>query len=312
MPNPNPVVEPEVEATAQPAEAEAGGADGNTMLRFTLVTGAWFVGLFGLMRLPWVERTLLTPFAKVQQGVADQLTGAPSDLVYADASCSGGDPLALCAGAIFAFPATWGARLRGAAVGFTLITAFNVVRLGHLSLIAENRELLDLLHVLRLARHPDPGRGGVRLRLDGPAGLRRRRQRRRGRGGVVRRRGARGRGAALPAAGGGPGGGVLRHGAVLLRERVRRRRRGLDRGGGRRDPGCGRDDGRGLGGGDPHRARSVRRHAGVHLHAAHPALRGGGAGGADGLASADRDAGGDAGRLLRPRRLAAAGPGRPR
>ena len=94
------------------------------MLRFTLVTGAWFVGLFGLMRLPWVERVLLTPFAEVQQRVADQLTGAPSDLVYADASCSGGDPLALCAGAIFAFPATWGSRLRGAAVGFTLITAF--------------------------------------------------------------------------------------------------------------------------------------------------------------------------------------------
>ena len=117
------------------------------MLRFTLVTGAWFVGLFGLMRLPWVERVLLTPFAGVQQQVADQLTGAPSDLVYADASCSGGDPLALCAGAIFAFPATWGSRLRGAAVGFTVITALNIVRLGHLSLVAENRALLDLLHV---------------------------------------------------------------------------------------------------------------------------------------------------------------------
>ena len=117
------------------------------MLRFTLVTGAWFVGLFGLMRLPWVERVVLTPFAGVQQRVADQLTGAPSELVYADASCSGGDPLALCAGAIFAFPATWGARLRGATVGFTLITAVNVVRLGNLSLVAEDKALLDLLHV---------------------------------------------------------------------------------------------------------------------------------------------------------------------
>ena len=93
--------------------------------------------------------------------MADQLTGAPSDLVYADASCSGGDPLALCAGAIFAFPATWGARLRGAAVGFTLITAVNVVRLGNLSLVAENKALLDLSARLRLASGPDPGRGGV-------------------------------------------------------------------------------------------------------------------------------------------------------
>ena len=83
-------------------------------------------------------QTLLTPFAQVQQGVADQLTGGPSDLVYANASCSGGDPMALCMGAIFAFPATWGARLRGVAVGLTLITALNIVRLGNLSLIAEN------------------------------------------------------------------------------------------------------------------------------------------------------------------------------
>ena len=132
---------------AAAAEPAADAPEGNAMLRFTLITGAWFVGLFGLMRLRWVEQSLLTPFAAVQQRVADQLTGAPSNLVYADASCSGGDPLALCAGAIFAFPATWGARLRGVAVGFTLITMFNVVRLGHLSLIAENRTLLDVLHV---------------------------------------------------------------------------------------------------------------------------------------------------------------------
>ena len=141
------VDESALEAPVEPAGTEPGGAEGDAMLRFTLVTGAWFVGLFGLMRLPWVERVLLTPFAAVQQRVADQLTGAPSDLVYADASCSGGDPLALCAGAMLAFPATWGARLRGAAIGFTVITAVNIVRLGNLSLVAENKALLDLLHV---------------------------------------------------------------------------------------------------------------------------------------------------------------------
>ena len=143
---------PAVQAAARPlasrsSEPVSAAPQGHAMLRFTLVTGAWFVGLFGLMRLAWVERVLLTPFAALQQRVADQLTGAPSDLVYADASCSGGDPLALCAAAIFAFPATWGSRFRGAAVGFTVITALNVVRLGHLSLIAENGALLDLLHV---------------------------------------------------------------------------------------------------------------------------------------------------------------------
>ena len=145
-PNAGPDIEAEV-VRSDVADSEPGGTEGNRMLRFTLVTGAWFVALFGLMRLSWVERNLLTPFAEVQQRVADQLTGAPSNLVYADASCSGGDPLALCAGAIFAFPATWGARLRGAAVGFTVITALNIVRLGNLSLVAENKALLDLLHV---------------------------------------------------------------------------------------------------------------------------------------------------------------------
>ena len=114
---------------------------------YLLTVGAWFVGLFGLLRLDWVERSLLTPFARVQQQVADQLTGAPSDLVYADASCSGGDPMALCAGAILAFPAAWGARLRGAALGLLAISLLNVVRLGHLSLVATDRGLLELLHV---------------------------------------------------------------------------------------------------------------------------------------------------------------------
>ena len=116
-------------------------------LRFALTVGAWFVGLFGIMRLGWVERHVLTPFAQLQQAVSDQLTGAPSNAVYADASCSGGDPMALCLGAIFAFPATWSARMRGAAVGLLAITALNIVRLGNLSLVASDRALLDLLHV---------------------------------------------------------------------------------------------------------------------------------------------------------------------
>ena len=129
-------------SASSPAPAGSGGA-----LRFALTVGAWFVGLFGLMRLGWVERNLLTPFAQVQQEVADQLTGAPSNLVYADASCSGGDPMALCLGAIFAFPATWSSRMRGAAVGLLAITALNIVRLGNLSLVAADRSLLDLLHI---------------------------------------------------------------------------------------------------------------------------------------------------------------------
>ena len=130
------------DAAGRESAAESGGS-----LRFALTIGAWFVGLFGLMRLGWVEHTLLTPFAQIQQRVAEQLTGVTSGLLYADASCSGGDPMALCMGAIFAYPAAWGSRLRGAAVGLIAITALNVVRLGSLSMVAENRGLLDVLHL---------------------------------------------------------------------------------------------------------------------------------------------------------------------
>ena len=116
-------------------------------MRFLLTLGAWFVGLFGIMRLRWVEDNLLTPLAEVQQGVADQLTGAPSDMVYADPSCSGGDPMALCLGAMLAYPAAWGARLRGAALGLLVIVLLNVVRLGNLSLVVEaDFGLFELLH----------------------------------------------------------------------------------------------------------------------------------------------------------------------
>ena len=58
------------DAAGRESAAESGGS-----LRFALTIGAWFVGLFGLMRLGWVEHTLLTPFAQLQQRVAEQLTG---------------------------------------------------------------------------------------------------------------------------------------------------------------------------------------------------------------------------------------------
>ena len=115
--------------------------------RFVLTLGAYFVGLFGLMRLDWVEDNLLTPLAQIQQQVADQLTGAHTDLLVFNASCSGGDPMALCAGAILAYPAAWGSRLRGAALGLLAIVLLNVVRIGNLSMVAADRDLFYLLHI---------------------------------------------------------------------------------------------------------------------------------------------------------------------
>ena len=42
-----PVVKPAIDVTPGPADRENGGQEKNPMLRFSLVIGAWFVGLFG-------------------------------------------------------------------------------------------------------------------------------------------------------------------------------------------------------------------------------------------------------------------------
>ena len=139
------------------------------VLRFALTAGAWFIGLFGLMRLGWVERQILVPFAQLQERVADQLTGVQTDAVYVDASCSGGDAMALCLGAVLAFPATWSARLRGAGIGLLVIAAFNTVRIGNLSLVATHPIAPRPPPYLHLAGHPYRGGGRLCVRLDASA-----------------------------------------------------------------------------------------------------------------------------------------------
>ena len=48
---------------------------------------------------------------------------------------------------IFAFPASWRARIRGGSVGLLLIVALNTLRIGTLSFVAGNGSLMTLLHV---------------------------------------------------------------------------------------------------------------------------------------------------------------------
>ena len=117
------------------------------LIRYTVTTGAWIVGLFGVTRLEWTNSHVLIPLARLQQLVADQLTGATPGRVIVDASCSGGDAMALCLGAMLAFPAPWRARLHGGAFGLLLITGLNTVRIGHLSLVADDPSRFTLLHV---------------------------------------------------------------------------------------------------------------------------------------------------------------------
>ena len=126
------------------------------------------------MRLPWVERVLLTPFAEVQQRVADQLTGRAVGPRLRRRELQRRGPAGALRGGDLRVPD----RLGGAAArGGGRVHADH--RREHRPARAPVTDRGEPGAArpaarLRLARHPDPRRGGLRLRLDGPAGLRRR------------------------------------------------------------------------------------------------------------------------------------------
>ena len=119
----------------------------DSVARFVVTVAVSVVGLFGLMRLGWVQQHLLLPFAGLQQQLAVDLFGAPPNAVVVDLSCTGADAIALCLGVIFAFPASWRARLWGGSLGLLLITVLNTLRIGTLSFAAGHPALMNLLHV---------------------------------------------------------------------------------------------------------------------------------------------------------------------
>jgi exosortase/archaeosortase family protein len=119
----------------------------NPALGFVLRAAFWVVLLFGTLRLEWVQQNLLIPFAGLQHQVACGIAGTPKDAVVVNQSCTGSDAMALCVGAILAFPAPWRRRLVGCALGLVLISAVNTVRIGTLSMLVDNRELFKLLHL---------------------------------------------------------------------------------------------------------------------------------------------------------------------
>ena len=68
---------------------------------------AWWLGLFGLLRLPWVGAHLLLPVTQLQAAAGSALLGPSSLPVEATLACSGADALALCLGAVLAYPVRW-------------------------------------------------------------------------------------------------------------------------------------------------------------------------------------------------------------
>jgi exosortase/archaeosortase family protein len=114
---------------------------------FALRGVAWSLGFFGLLRLPWIEAQVLWPFARLQGMAAVGVFGTPALPVEATLACSGADALALCLGAICAYPVPWPRRLAGAAGGFALILSLNTLRIGTLGRAAASPASFNALHL---------------------------------------------------------------------------------------------------------------------------------------------------------------------
>jgi len=115
--------------------------------RFALRAVAWSLGLFGLLRLNWVETHALLPLTRLQGRLAVGLCGVPALPIDATLACSGADALALCVGVILAYPASWRMRLAGAGGGVTLVLGLNTLRIGTLGRVAASPAWFETLHV---------------------------------------------------------------------------------------------------------------------------------------------------------------------
>jgi exosortase/archaeosortase family protein len=116
-------------------------------VKFVLRGLAASLGFFGLLRLNWTEAHVLLPFTHAQAGLAAGLFGTPALPVEVTLACSGADALALCLGAVLAYPVPWRARLAGAAAGAALILGLNIARIGILGRAAASPAWFNTLHV---------------------------------------------------------------------------------------------------------------------------------------------------------------------
>jgi exosortase/archaeosortase family protein len=111
----------------------------------------WGVGaslaIFGGLRLPWTEAHVVLPLTLAQGGLAMRVFGAPTLPVAVTLACSGADAVALCAGAVLAYPVRWRARLSGLAGGIVLILVLNTLRIGTLGAAAASPVWFEALHV---------------------------------------------------------------------------------------------------------------------------------------------------------------------
>ena len=114
----------------------------------------------------------------LQGALAARLFGAPTLPVEVTLACSGADALALCLGAVLAYPVRGAARLAGAAGGAALILGLNTLRIGTLGRAAASPAWFDALHLYVWPARAHARDRRLRVRLDAP---RRSRGRRAGR-----------------------------------------------------------------------------------------------------------------------------------
>ena len=104
------------------------------------------LGLFGGLRLQWIENTILLPLTRVQGDLGAALFGTPALPVQVTLACSGAEALALCVGAVLAYPVAWRARVTGAVGGIALILTLNTLRIGTLGLVTDSPAWFAALH----------------------------------------------------------------------------------------------------------------------------------------------------------------------
>lgn len=114
---------------------------------FVVRAVACSLGIFGLLRLNWTETHLVLPATVVQGALAVYLFGAATLPVAVTLACSGADAVALCLGAVLAYPVKWRSRLPAAACGILLILVINTLRIGTLGLAASSPGWFTALHL---------------------------------------------------------------------------------------------------------------------------------------------------------------------
>lgn len=115
--------------------------------KFGLRGVAYGLGLFGLFRLGWIEAHAVLPLTTAQAAVAATIFGPSSSPIAVTLACSGTDAMAMCLGAVLAYPARWTARVAGVAMGIILVLGLNILRVGTLGLAAVSPVWFDTLHL---------------------------------------------------------------------------------------------------------------------------------------------------------------------